>query len=269
MGQLLRGGPDRAGRARHACISELLASFALDRVPRTVEEQEGELIVAGGDDVLALLPAATALTCAQSLAGEFEALPWATEAGLLGPGRTPPTVSAGLAVVHYKEDLRFALGCARRAEKTAKGAGRNAFAITVCRRSGEHSLAICDWPFVKSLTRWASGFQKASDRWAYQLAGELPTLRGLPADAMKAELRRVLGRAEKDTRDIFPAESLVCELEACCRFALAPGRRPKDAGFLARHPTRELQDEELLGRALSNFVTLCQTASFLARGRDE
>ena len=59
------------------------------------------------------------------------------------------------------------------------------------------------------------------------------------------------------------------EFESYCRFVLAPDRRPQDAGFLTRYPTRELQDQELLGRALSNFVTLCQTASFLARGRDE
>ena len=166
-------------------------------MPPIVDEHEGELIFAGGDDVLALLPVATALACARSWPAPFEELPWTAAAGVIGPGASPPTVSAGLAVVHYKEDLRFALACARGAEKAAKAAGRNALAVAVCRRSGEHSQAICEWPFVKSLSRWTTGFQKASDRWAYHLAGELPTLRGLPVEAMKAELRRVLGRAER------------------------------------------------------------------------
>src|SRR5262249_23515978 len=116
-------------------------------------------------------------------------------------GTEPATVSAGLAVVHYKEDLRFALDTARRAEKAAKGAGRDLLQITVCRRSGEHSLALCPWDFVDTVKEWVEAFRAgASDRWAYHLAAELPTLEGLEPLAMAAEIKRQVNRAEERTR---------------------------------------------------------------------
>ena len=61
----------------------------------------------------------------------------------------------------------------------------------------------------------------------------------------------------------------VTEFETYLRFTLDEQRRPRDEGFLRRFPTRDGQDEELAGRAFQGFINLCQTASFLARGRDE
>lgn len=59
------------GPALHASISAALANFALHFAPRIVADHGGELIYAGGDDVLALLPAATALACARELSDTF------------------------------------------------------------------------------------------------------------------------------------------------------------------------------------------------------
>ncbi|TVS20136.1 MAG: type III-B CRISPR-associated protein Cas10/Cmr2 [Planctomycetaceae bacterium] len=256
------------GPALHAAISEALANFALHFVPEIVERHKGSLIYAGGDDVLALLPTSTALAVAKELSDTFRS-DWPRDAHsgrerlLMGQRAT---VSAGLAVVHYKEDLRFALDAARRAEKEAKNSGRNALQIHVCRRSGEHATALCPWDFVPTVLNWIEAFDnKASDRWAYHLRAEAETLQGLSVDAMQAEIKRQVNRAEQRTRGLFG------------------GQDPKSAGDqlatafddyrakTMRPPTEHQPAQPRLtdGEAFLQFITLCQTASFLARGRDQ
>ncbi len=252
------------GPALHAAISEALANFALHFVPRIVRQHSGTLIYAGGDDVLALLPTATVLACARELREVF-LQNWAPngqggECLLMGERAG---VSAGVAVVHMKEDLRFALQTARDAEKAAKAAGRDILQIAVCRRSGEHSAALCPWDEVGQVMVWIEAFRhNASDRWAYHLAGELSTLQGLTPEAVRAEIRRQVNRAEKPTRDLLgatPAESAGQRVgNAFEHYRLASSQ---SAG---KEPHRRFDDTQ----AVTNFIKLCQTASFLARGRD-
>ena len=268
LGEATKKGLDArrpVGPALHAAISEALANFALHFVPRIVKEHHGTLIYAGGDDVLALLPTATALKCAQKLRDTFRQDWQEDQAGrerLLMGARA--SVSAGLAVVHAKEDLRFALQAARDAEKEAKNAGRDALQIKVCRRSGEHSSVLCPWDKVGQVLRWVEAFRdRASDRWAYHLAAELPTLEGLSPETMQAEIRRQVNRSERETRKLLQgtetrsAAELVADVFERYRLAKFPS---SDGGF-----KRRFDDD---ASALTHFVKLCQTASFLARGRD-
>lgn len=257
------------GPAVHAAISEALANFALHFAPSIVEKHKGALIYAGGDDVLAILPARTALVCAGELSRTFRknyekpnGEP-RRECLLMGE---KASVSGGLAIVHYKEDLRFALEAARKAEKAAKNAGRDALQIAACRRSGEHATALCPWKFVDRLDGWVQSFAQddASDRWAYHLRGEAETLQGLGPAAMRAEIQRQINRSEELTRKLFG--------EGDPEMA---GQRLADAFDEYRRATRPPQDDGSPGQrrfsdreAFSQFVTLCQTASFLARGRD-
>jgi CRISPR-associated protein Cmr2 len=259
----------------HAAISEALANFSLHFVPAIVAEHQGTLIYAGGDDVLALLPTSTAIDCAAALQIAYRR-DWGSDSKRrerLLVGRRG-TVSAGLAIVHHKSDLRFALDTARQAEKAAKKADRDALQIVACRRSGEHSSALCPWSYTRELAGWIQAFlgsggkPGASDRWAYRLRQELPTLEGLELPAMQSEIKRQLSRADSYTRKL-----------------LAGGRGERDApdmlvnAFdtyrLSERPLKLGENQAPKGRfandaeALRNFVTLCQTASFLARGRDE
>jgi CRISPR-associated protein Cmr2 len=176
------------------------------------------------------------------------------------------TVSAGLSVVHYKEDLRFALEAARRAEKAAKNSGRNALQILVCRRSGEHATALCPWDFVSTVMDWVQAFDdKASDRWAYHLRAEAETLQGLDPAAMRAEIKRQVDRAEQRTRQLLGDGD---PKSAGVRVAAAFD----DYRSKAIRPAADSQPAELRltdGETLLHFITLCQTASFLARGRDQ
>jgi len=155
------------------------------------------------------------------------------------------TISGGLVVVHAKDDLRLALQDARRAEKLAKDAGKDALAITIRRRSGEHTSVVCPWAFVPTVDHWAQQFRSgASDRWAYHLYRERSALADLPVEAMQAEIRRQIKRAEEPTPRLLPPASIAEAFES----------------FRSRFDTA--------GAALASFLTLCHTASFLARGRD-
>ncbi len=254
--------------ALHAAISGALANFALHFVPNIVESERfaGTLIYAGGDDVLALLPTETALACARELYETFRQ-DWA-EGGSNGRRRArmlmgqKATLTAGLAVVHYKEDLRFAMQQARNAEKAAKDAGRNAIQISICRRSGEHATALCPWSFAGVVEKWVEAFRNgASDRWAYHLRSELEVLCGLPPEAMAAEIRRQVNRAEEATR-----KKLLEELGE--QSSLSAGDALAES--FTKYSTLTTEGERLrfssAAEALEQFVTLCQSASFLARG---
>jgi CRISPR-associated protein Cmr2 len=236
------------GPALHAALSEALTSFALHFVPDIVARHQGELIYAGGDDVLALLPTPTALSCAVALNATFQR-DWAPDPNgrerLLMGHRA--TVSAGLAIAHYKEDLRVVLRAARDAESEAKRKGRNALCLRIVRRSGEDSSAVLGWESVTPLVELVQDFiNDMSDRWAYRLRAELPTLEGLPEMAFRAELTRLLTRleAKEERREAF---------------------RDRVLAFWDSYRQR-FQDKPETRRA---FVTLCQSAAFLARGRDQ
>jgi CRISPR-associated protein Cmr2 len=268
------------GPALHAAISEALANFALHFAPQIVEGHGGTLIYAGGDDVLALLPTRSALACARELDAAFRQ-DWAPDkvaqrSRLLMGSRA--TVSAGLAVVHIREDLQRAIEAARRAERAAKDSGRDALQIAVCRRSGEHASAACPWSRpdtlagVDSIAAWVDKFRlnrTVSDRWAYHLRRESETLGGLDAEAIQAEIRRQIERSEQSTKNAFPPQEMATVFEAYRRWRMSDARRPADPEFTSRFASREQQDRELTRRALEGFITLCQSASFLARGRDE
>lgn len=235
------------GPALHAAISTALANFALYAVPEIVRKHQGTVIYSGGDDTLVLLPVSRALPCACQLRQAYMSDYYThnDRERLMMGGRA--TISGGLVVVHAKDDLRLALEDVRRAEDRAKEAGKDALCITIRRRSGEHTSAICPWSFVPTVENWASQFLKgASDRWAYHLYAERTTLADLPAEAIRAEIRRQLLRADEPTPRLLPPDDVV-------------------AAFASLQSSQRFKTN---GEALLNFLTLCHAASFIARGRD-
>ncbi len=161
----------------HVQLSEALANFALYLAGPIVEYYDGQLIYAGGDDVLAMLPAERALPCARALRMAFRGdpnlpsvFPGAMAGGcqpgflaidgewegwkrwekkflkrgfhLLVPGQNAD-LSAGIAIGHMHSPLQNLVEAAREAEKRAKrapdkgGYGKSAFAVSLFKRSGE------------------------------------------------------------------------------------------------------------------------------------
>jgi len=265
------------GPAAHMAMSEALTNFSVHVAPGIVEKYRGQLIYAGGDDVLALLPLDNAAQCANALYRAFRGEPGfnngAARAGyykvgnreMLMMGHTA-TLSAGIAVAHYIEDLRFALDSARSAEKMAKNAGRDRVALSVMRRSGEHAGAVMNWDFIDKYINWVNAFKDgASDRWVYHIRRELDVLAGghLPQEIAKAEIKRHLNRAETETRTRFSKDD----------HKLAGARMSKCfddycamRNINASHTSAD-QHKAFAGN-LKDFVTLLQSASFFARGRD-
>jgi len=250
MGRFFEGerGPESWGKGLKRCqnITRALTGFG-GKVQGIVSEYQGELIYCGGDDILALLPTANAVAAAVKMSEQFKETMQEEKASLSG----------GIAVVHYKEDLRYALKVVRSAEKAAKRSDRSnksgdklkdALSIAVCRHAGEHSqfvMAFQNAPTFDGLVQMFQG--KITDRWTYKLrqVAEL-----LPEGAGHSELNRLLKRIEGGTKE--EADSF-------------------------RKLVRQIWDDheqQLLGRnwypedRLNNFVTLCQSASFMARGKE-
>ena len=143
-------------------FSEALSNFSTLFVRGIVENYLGRLIYAGGDDVLALLPADTSLRCAQALRSAFKGqaviglngavlfkkceTSFISNGMLDGNNKVIPflvpgsacDVSVGVAVAHCKSPLQAVVRAAQSAERSAKSEyGRSAIVVSLFKRSGE------------------------------------------------------------------------------------------------------------------------------------
>ena len=253
------------GPALHAAISGVLGRFATRIAPKIVEEHAGTLIYSGGDDLLALFPARQAIACARSLRDAYRC----GDGPDLGMGKHA-TISAGLAFVHYKEDLRLALDAARKAEAHAKGVGKDALALRFMRRSGEHSNTLIEWDqseWFDELTR--EFVDEASNRWTYRLREFLPILSSttdMPNELIAAEIRRLGNRSEyfEQRQANGGAEGLGARVSGWWQ-TYRDVRHDRDT----RHLHAQGDQQHKLSEWLSDFTALCQGAAFIARGRDD
>ncbi len=241
------------GPALHAAISEALNNFASFSVPSIVESHHGTLIYSGGDDVLALLPTRNVIQCAVNLQKAFCGQNGSIEGYAECRGRhvlamgDKATLSAGIAFVHYKEDLRGALQAARDAEKESKDNGKNRITMNIMRRSGERPRCELTW----DLTDWFQSVIETfcagvSDRWLYQLRREEPVLASLPFEAVDAEINRLIHRSE----------------------AMGDSRAPAGAIPIDQWWSHYKQHTGDIDHQLKRFIDLCLGASFLSRGSD-
>ncbi|MCA9709022.1 MAG: type III-B CRISPR-associated protein Cas10/Cmr2, partial [Myxococcales bacterium] len=152
---------DHMGRAiehlrspdEHRRFSEVLAGFAEDARAIVESRHRGELVYAGGDDVLAMVCPTDALSCARELREAFRQRMGAFTATCALP--EVPTLSVGLGIAHRTEGLGDLVQLGREAEQLAKQppephgeASRNALAVIVTPRSGQRR----SWR-----ARWADG----------------------------------------------------------------------------------------------------------------
>ncbi|MCI1748579.1 MAG: type III-B CRISPR-associated protein Cas10/Cmr2 [Acidipropionibacterium sp.] len=187
----------------HREFSQRLDSFA-SKAAECIADQNGQSIYTGGDDVMALLPVSTAVECANKLSDLFLS-------AVAPEGGEKATISAGLAIVHYREPLSAGLARARTAERLAKESGRERIAVALDKRGGQPLVVTEEWP-VKRLVEWPGRFASG------ELAGRLPyKLRTLSeewpntpkgasssetkqnADALSAEVLRIIKRSQAAT----------------------------------------------------------------------
>ena len=144
-------------KKHHTKFSKSLSHFALESAREIVEKDVagsdkdhkviqvpmGFLIYAGGDDVVALVPADGAIECARQLRESFVAAIKGTKPDKEGK---KPDASAGIAIAHFKSPLQDLVREARKSEKRAKNeVGRPAFSVTLMKRSGEISQWGAKW----------------------------------------------------------------------------------------------------------------------------
>ena len=225
------GGQTRAiSPNRHLAISGALNDFALHVVPEVIEhEYLGRVLYAGGDDVMAMLPVADLLPAMRRLRCAYSghdprdaSIDWkAARASrklvckdgfaLLPPrsGRKPgsgsrrghlmrmmggATASCGAVVAHHQAPLTAVMRELREAEQRAKNeGGRNAFSLTVVKRSGGvlHLTAKWDEPLeLLLMTRNFLADPSVSRRAVYN---SLVWLEDLPEDASADMLGSLLG----------------------------------------------------------------------------
>lgn len=117
-------------------FSETLAGFA-GHAQTIVQQHHGVLVYAGGDDVLALVPVDQCLECARRLHDDFLQR-------LADYGR--PSLSVGIAIAHFLENLEDLLEYGRAAERKAKAfPGKNALAVQLRKRSGAPISVCAGW----------------------------------------------------------------------------------------------------------------------------
>ena len=129
LGELLR-------QLREEKVSKALDQF-VKQVSKIVECNNGVTIYAGGDDVLAMLPATQAIQCARDLRDAYnEAFQ-----DLTSETNEKPTASCAIVFSHYHNPLRGVMELAREElDDVAKEQnGRNSLALAVMQPSGVHN----------------------------------------------------------------------------------------------------------------------------------
>jgi hypothetical protein len=149
-------------------------------------------VYAGGDDLLAFVPASTALTAAEQC---HDAIPLSL-----------PTASTAVLFFHYHASIQAAMSQARRLLKDAKEhvEGKHALAVGYLRRSGTSAVSIQPWPGREGASSAElfrlfalGGAEQLSPRLVSDLerdAGELAALRAASERLYLAELARLVRR---------------------------------------------------------------------------
>lgn len=258
---------------RHLAISGALNDFSQTIVRHVVEQEHlGRLIYAGGDDVLAMLPVSDLFSAMQRLRHAYsgtvpddEAVDWDTlrqrntlvckggfawlNGRLMRMMGATATASCGAVIAHHQAPLTAVLRELRAAEQRAKqDGGRNAFSITIIKRSGGALQLTEKWGEPVNLLMAMRDFLASEDvsRRAVYHTLEWLNEKELPADAFDCGMARDLLAYQLDRQARGGTRQQVEELAArLVRLALAwPQenriRRLRDflsvAEFLAREP---------------------------------
>ncbi len=256
----------------HLQFSEALANFAMHKARAIVENHGGDLIYAGGDDVLALLPSTRAIACARALRDAFRT---DFADGRMYPG-SKCDVSCGIAVGHQNAPLQMLVKEAQKAEQRAKhGYGRAALAISLYKRSGEIIEWGCKWEsgaldlMAKITELTETG--KLSGRFPYALAALLrPYALDDEKDAAKLETMRPV--VEADVRHVLSRQgeglksgeqaALATEIN---RYLEACWQPPKSSGGVAG---AQAQKAETTLRP-QDFINLFLVETFINRHHGE
>jgi CRISPR-associated protein Cmr2 len=264
---------------RHLAISGALNDFSQIVVRHVVEQEHlGRVIYAGGDDVLAMLPTADLLSTMQRLRHAYSGsapqdaqTDWGMVRDRQGDVREQlvlnkgfawlngrlmrmmgehATASTGAIVAHHQAPLGAVLQELRAAEKRAKNeGGRNAFSITIVKRSGGALYLTEKWGEPVNLLQDLIGFLRADGTSSRAVFNSLEWMRDLPepTDSAKTEMLASLLAYQLDRQAKGDANAQAPEL----------------AQSLAKLCAEQVRKEE--GKGLNWLANFMGVAEFLAR----
>lgn len=154
---------------KNRAFSEKLAGFA-GEARKIVTDHNGFMVYAGGDDVLAFVPVDLSLDCARRLHDKFAAVM---------SGYPGASLSVGVAIAHFLENLEDLLDYGRAAEKKAKEPDRDGLAVHLHKRGGSPVFIRAKWTEAPSPDR------RIRDYAELILSGALPG--GLPYELRRLE----------------------------------------------------------------------------------
>jgi CRISPR-associated protein Cmr2 len=131
---------------KHREFSRTLSRFA-SKASEIVRNHRGVLIYSGGDDVLAFLPVDKCLACARTLHDTFGDLLQGYKVD-----QHSPTLSVGIAIAHFMDDLEELRQYALDAEKSAKKPDRDGLAVHLHKRSGSPTCVRSRWSAKPDVT---------------------------------------------------------------------------------------------------------------------
>ncbi len=240
----------------HMQFSEALGNFSIFVVPEIVKNHQGQLIYAGGDDVLCMVPAQNALSCANELQQSFRKIQHEITIESGGKPETKSIImpgcnaSCGIAVAHVKHPLQCVINEARKAEHKAKNAySRNAFAMTLLKRSGEILEWGANWNSgaVELFNKYNENVEQISNRFPYALAERLQLYDLADGKTTNpAALKEVIARELAEVVDRQNGTVFIAEAQAFLDHLAANGKGFKDfeqlflaAAFINRNNSEE------------------------------
>jgi CRISPR-associated protein Cmr2 len=211
----------------HARVSALLARVAGDQVAvatRVSDPLFGVPVYAGGDDVLMLAPAATAMRLARAI---HDAI----------PADALPTASTAVFYFSQQGSLQQAIGRAHDLLKQAKALpDKHGLAVGYERRTGttHHTVQPWDSPrgaglgkVLAALSAEGAGSAQVSPRLVFDLQRDgdaLASLAGAHESLLRAEMRRLVARHRRrsdNVVDVAPEEGQVATVESSTDHAFA------------------------------------------------
>ena len=231
-------------RDEHREFSKKLAEYAANV---KISPEDGLLIYAGGDDVLAVVKAKRAFEIAEKLAKDFTAT-------LNDNGSREVTASVGIAIGSTKAPLQDLIKEAQSAESRAKhGYGRDALSVSVLKRSGEILHWGCKWDsaalkIYRSFIREDGSFS----RFAYKLAGFLE-----PYD---------LGRRNHEGKILVDWESMKGVVKAETMHAIEQTEGMNNV--LSEKDIDDYLGDKMLETRPEDFLGLFLCETFITRPRD-
>jgi CRISPR-associated protein Cmr2 len=233
MGRFL-GGEEVAGRrvavtaGDHREVSRSLRETAAEQCRRLASpDLLAEAVYAGGDDLLAFAPAATALAAARACHA-------------LVPAELP-TASTAVLFFHHRSSLRLAVTEVRRLLEDAKDASpdKHALAVGYLRRSGVRERSIQPWESPQPIVATGQTDRTAGGVADRRDAGELFGLFTPTSGAGRALSPRLVADLERDADELAdPGLGDLYRLEIA-RLVVRHGGSSEDAKALAQLGLRE------------------------------